>query len=293
MALDRETRAFLRRLRVDLDQMTPQLRARIERALAQLRESVSVTALAMAIARRDQFALHDFAGTLPMRLRPALAVMSRMFATSFAASIKQVASQTRIGKSFSGVNAFAQEAAIRHGATMVAQVTNETRVAIRVVTAQAFAHGIPPREAAQLIKPLIGLTRRQAISAQRVYLRAVADGVGRQAARELAKRAADRLLRRRALLIARTETIKASTGGQMAGWRVAQQRGLLGFRAKKMWIVTEDDRLCPYCRAMDGATTFVGTDFVSVFGQRVSGPPLHPACRCAIGLTFEANRRAA
>lgn len=301
MALSLATRALLRKLRIDADRLAPRVQAEIEQALAQLQASVSTEKLAMAIARRDQFALHDLAGTLPLRLRPALATLSNVFASGFAASIQQVARQaartkagaTTPGMSFAGVNAYAQEAALRSGARLVREVTNETRVAIRTVVSQAFAQGIPPREAAQLIRPLVGLTRRQALSAARVYGDAIADGASRSVARGLAREAAVRLRTRRSRLIARTEIIRASSEGQIAGWRFAQQMGNLGPRAKKIWIVTPDDRLCPYCRAMDGETAFIGADFVGTFGEAVSGPPLHPACRCAIGLTFDLGRKAA
>lgn len=88
----------------------------------------------------------------------------------------------------------------------------------------------------------------------------------------------------RAETIARTETMKASNMGQQLAWDDATEHGLLTGFERKQWITTPDDRLCPVCEPMDGVT--VGMDeMFDVEGAHLEGPPAHPNCRCAIGLT--------
>lgn len=115
--------------------------------------------------------------------------------------------------------------------------------------------------------------------------------MGRVANRHLDRRLTDlviryatRLLTQRAVLIARTEIMTAANDGQRALWRQAAQAGELnlldgqypgdggqgpplhpdcrcteglvegpGGTVVRQWIVTEDERLCPQCEALDGA----------------------------------------
>jgi len=69
---------------------------------------------------------------------------------------------------------------------------------------------------------------------------------------------------RRATLIARTETLRAHNEGRKVFYR---QVGI----TKVRWLIADDERTCPICRALDG----------KVFGiDEVEGPPRHPGCRC-------------
>lgn len=79
-------------------------------------------------------------------------------------------------------------------------------------------------------------------------------------------------------------TIRAQNAGQQAVWRDYQRQGLLPKVARKVWIVTPDDRLdTVICRPMDGKEAFVEDDFDTPAGQ-MPYPPAHPRCRCAMGI---------
>jgi SPP1 gp7 family putative phage head morphogenesis protein len=197
-----------------------------------------------------------------------------------------------MGLKFDMVNPAAVNAARDHAAELVTRVSEETRKSIRSIMTRSFTQGIPTREAAKLIQPLIGLTSRQANAVLRHYADLVRQGLSRATAQRMARLYAQKLRRGRALTIARTETISAASRGQLTAWRVAQTQGRLGSNALKTWIVTPDDRLCRYCRAMGGKTVPLDANFVSQFGA-VIAPPLHPNCRCAIGLAFGSVQRAA
>jgi len=69
---------------------------------------------------------------------------------------------------------------------------------------------------------------------------------------------------RRATLIARTETLRAHNEGRKVFYR---QVGI----TKVKWLIADDSRTCPICRALDGKV--LGID-------EVEGPPRHPGCRC-------------
>lgn len=195
-------------------------------------------------------------------------------------------------------------------AQLVAEVTATTQAAIRDIISTAITEGIPPREAAKLIKSAVGLrsdqvtalsnfrqrlldaeARAQAtgktISVKRgnTFVKVTKNGLSAIERSEMVSRYADRLLRDRALMIARTETMAASVRGQQELWLQAVKKGFLRGTERQIWIVTPDDKLCPICRKMRGKTAPLGGLFDSPNGP-VLGPPLHPNCRCAVGLTI-------
>lgn len=84
----------------------------------------------------------------------------------------------------------------------------------------------------------------------------------------------------RALLIARTESIRAAHAGQRMAWKRAQEKGHISDAAKQVWIMTEDEKACPQCEALDGEETALG----EYFDGDIEMPPAHPRCRCTLGL---------
>lgn len=92
----------------------------------------------------------------------------------------------------------------------------------------------------------------------------------------------------RAERISRTETIWAHNAGTQAAY---EQSGVV--RAKR-WITAFDDRLCEFCRPMDGKIIDVQGDYfqqgsnipgdmggsLTANYDTISHPPLHPNCRC-------------
>lgn len=279
--MTRAEREAVIRLRRMADALEPTLQRQVHRALLALQDAVRLDRLERAIATRDAFALYDFMGTLPVRLQQAVRTLSRAHAQGGVIG-KALLKAAGVNVRFDGANPFAIVEARENAARMVTQVTAETRKAIRTIVSRSFTEGIPPREAAQLIRPLIGLTdaHARAVLARRRDL--IASGVSRATAAKDALRYSSKLLKYRSVLIARTEIMTASNAGEIASWREAQRLGLMG-RADKLWIVTPDDRLCPKCRPMDGIVVPLDAKFPTPFG-RVDGPPMHPNCRCAVGV---------
>jgi len=87
----------------------------------------------------------------------------------------------------------------------------------------------------------------------------------------------------RAEVIARTESIQAANQGQLEAWNQALEDGLIGKHAKKVWVTTPDDKLCPICEALDGEEVGLDEEF-DVEGEGVEAPPAHPNCRCVVAL---------
>lgn len=224
------------------------------------------------------------------------------------------------------VEAWARE----RSATLVREVTEESRRAVRQVVTETIETGEDYGKRAQRIKDAVGLTTRQAqavsnyrdlltrapspravtikVNAYRSGLvsegtdRSKLDGLAdRYRARleaprspervdQLVEAYAERTLKRRAETISRTETIAATTQGQLEYWRQLIGGGVVdGAKARKEWIVTPDDRLCPLCEPMAGVRVGVDESFETNAGT-VDGPPLHPNCRCAVSLVPQEDK---
>lgn len=281
------SKAEIRRLQKQLDRLTPAMRQAVLAALETTRESVTLERLQEAIQRGDEFALRALIAKLPRRLeRAAVTTTKAVIAGGRAAAIS-------VGIQFNATQPAAVAAAEQQAASMVTGVTRETRNAIRTVVVRAFREQITPRDAAKLIKPLIGLSERQSMAVMTRRATLAAKGWTDARIAKDVQAYADKLLRQRATMIARTEIIRASTTGQIAAWQQAQQDGRLSPSLVKTWIVTPDDKLCPVCEPLDGQQTPVTGTFSTDAGL-VLGPPAHPNCRCAIGLTeARAARRVA
>jgi Phage Mu protein F like protein. len=98
-----------------------------------------------------------------------------------------------------------------------------------------------------------------------------------------AEKYADRLLSSRAEAIARTETIAASNEGQRELWLQAVDQGLLTGTEQREWIASP--KSCEACEEMDGETVGLTEEFQLPDGDSVIGPPAHPNCTCAVGLS--------
>ena len=204
-------------------------------------------------------------------------------------------------------NPFAVQVAEASAAELVRGVNRETVAAIRAVISNALRNGGAPRETARLIEKVIGLDGPRATATanfqRALEMRAQAGRSGSALGREraLAPRVpaklrpgdvdrlvdayAKRLLRDRALTIARTETIRAANSGtRLAGEAMAKLPGKTTAEIAFVWIVTPDDRLCPRCVAMEHQIAGYRAAFSEPAGAKVTvpNPPLHPRCRCAI-----------
>lgn len=176
---------------------------------------------------------------------------------------------------FDLTNPLSVKQALDHSNRLVTEIDEQTREGLRAAIARAIQEGKPPLRAAKDIRSSVGLRSDQVLTLQRM-----AEAGASQ--REL-DRAADRKLRERTLLIARTETLWAANEGQRMLWEQGQDAGIIPPNAQREYIVTPDDRLCAICEPLDGKLYGLNEQITTELGS-VDSPPIHPNCRCTMSL---------
>jgi hypothetical protein len=162
-------------------------------------------------------------------------------------------------------------------AQMVTDITKETEANLRHLIAEAIRTGKSPYDAAEEIHHLIGLTAAQGQAATKYRQSLLDAGLSVVNANEKAAEYADELLTLRSETIARSEIMESLNEGQNEAWAQAQEEGLLSENATKEWITTESET-CDECLAYDGKQVVLSDEFED------GDPPLHPNCRCTIGI---------
>lgn len=194
---------------------------------------------------------------------------------------------------------------------LIKNITDDQLLGVRGVLGRAFVEGIPPRRAARHIHGIVGIRqdwaqaplnmaqeiregqaaaatsrRLDAATKQRIRQRIRADTVTEDFINDVTETYRHSLRRRRARDIARTETIRASSAGQQAGFEQAQRRGALPDTARRFWVVTPDDRLRETHAAIPGMNpngVKISEPFDTPMGARMY-PPAGVNCRCSVSL---------
>ena len=306
-AAEPEWRA-LRRLE---ERFGPELRRRIERALAALREA-PLSNLALAyLERGDIQGVIDAMPWLVLGIdldREVKAIL--LLAREAGARIGQRYRVQKAGPAVGrrpgalqvaprpgAVNPAALRATGRQIADLVTGVTDETKAAIRELIERGRREGVTVRETARDIRQLVGLNRPQTVALQNYRAGLEAQGLSPARIERLVAQRTAKGIRYRAEVISRTETLRAANDGTRAEWQQAIADGTLNRDVRQVWVASAD--ACPICRALDGRAVTVGSAFTSSIHTRgpgqaaivtrtVDGPPQHPNCRCAVSLEVEA-----
>lgn len=151
------------------------------------------------------------------------------------------------GFEFKRADPAAKKWAEDHAADLITGIGKTTRDAIETIIVDAFEEGTPVEEIASEIDAFLDDPARSE-------------------------------------MIARTETMRAANAGQEASWNQAVEQGLLPDTSKKEWLTADDDKLCDDCDSLDGQQVDLDDDFESDSGETVETPPLHPNCRCSVGI---------
>lgn len=272
------------------DHLRPAVRRQFLQAVAALRDTVTLDDLIEAVAQgRIGVRLDAKLAGLSAELRAAVATVNRIFDEAQRVATEALDQTYGLQLRFDIVNPRALTAA-RRGARLVREITDTTRQGIQATIARSIRDGIPPAEAARIIRPTIGLTDRQAMTVINYRFSLLEEGADADVVAKAAERYAAKLLRKRSETIARTETIRAGREGRDETWRQAKAEGLLPETAKRRWVITDDDRLCPACEPLGGVEVGLDEGFPQGGGD---GPPLHPNCRCTTVLAIPRRSRAA
>lgn len=190
---------------------------------------------------------------------------------------------------FDLVNPRAVKWAQEKSATLVAaDITPTIQATIRTVIASGIRDGVPVRETARRLRASLGLTPNQWNSVANFQNKLLAKGVTPKLAQERAETFSRKVLRRRAMLIARTETIDAGLQGRTELWDQAADRGLIDKdKVKREWIVTPDDLLdelicAPMPDMPENQNVGLNDMFTTGLGDLVHKPTAHPGCRCDV-----------
>lgn len=163
---------------------------------------------------------------------------------------------------------------------LITRVTTEQREAIRTLLMQVINEGQSSEEFAKVIRPIVGLDKRQAIANMKYYNNVKANLIkenprmktenAEKRAREASLKYAEKQHRYRAQRIAQTEMAFAYNFGADETAEQAYQRGFLG-GFKRIWCSAGGKEVCEDCQNLDGNE--IENDIL---------PPKHPNCRCAV-----------
>jgi len=278
------------------DALAPEFEKRIKTSLDEFRDLVDLRDLLTAIATGDE---EKIMGTIPWKeflsndedLHDAIIEAVKEAGVASKAQLKAMLERTgrdtETYASFSGSDPRVVRYARKRTAFLITEVTESSKEAVRQAIGDLNEGTDDPRSVAQRIQDAVGLDTRRANAVDRYRDALEQAGVPDDRIDRRAEAYRDRLLAQRADTIARTESINAVNAGQQEGWDQAADRGEIDRKtAKKVWIVTPDDRLCPRCEELAGQAVGIDEQFDTDEG-RIDGPGLHPNCRCSMALVLE------
>jgi len=216
---------------------------------------------------------------MSVRAEASRAELIRAFRHAAELAAKAALEQVRVDAVFGGGQEAAAARAATTAAKLVVEITLEQRDLLRGIVAEGLQAGTNPKVVAQEIRHVVGLHERWAKAVLNYRRGLEAQGLPDARVEKLTKTYHDRLVRVRAQTIARTEMLRASNEAQHEAWKAAARAGELDTKTLlRRWIATEDDRTDEICANLDG--TEIAFDDSFSYGE----PPVHPRCRCSIGL---------
>lgn len=273
-----------------LSATTNKIADKLERILiGEIRNSSSVEDAIARVSSRD--ILVDLRELQDELLEPLLNAVQEAAADAIAT----VPSSLQVGIRFDQSDVRAVSWARSRAGQFIVEISEEVRQQIRELVTRAIREQFTVDKLAQYVRSIVGLHSRWARAVDNMYERTLDDllgqgepiGVAETKARSMADKYRLRLIRTRALTIARTEVIAANNAGRYLGWQQAiVQTGIPAGMLRKRWIVGPDGwagiKVCERCRSLSG--TEVGVNDLFPSGRLM--PPLHPNCRCTAILIF-------
>lgn len=279
------TPSQLRALHTIANRMEPEFARNFLVAMRDLQDDVDWDQFVSAVQRGDTGKVQTILNNLPTesRLVGAVDTMRRTFHAGGALATSQ-ARGALDGVSFTLTNPSAIQWAETNSARLVTQVSEETRTMLQRLAARLLRGDATVADTARAIRPLIGLTERDAQAVVNYRAGLAQSGVAPIKIEAAAQRYATRLLRSRAKTIARTEVLNAASAGQQAIWQEAIDTGVVAHAdVEQKWITSAG--ACPkVCEPMNGQTAPLGGLFQTGDGRLIPRPTAHPNCRCGIVL---------
>lgn len=305
------------------DRFGPEVAEKFLEAVDQVRDSVDLADVEAAVRAGDLAQVEAALGVKTLRSRLAeREAMQASFGGTFAATGQASADvlEDALGVAFS-FDARDPRAIIfarSQTATLVTRIDADQRLAIQAIMGRAFSEGLPPRVSARFLHGIMGLrhdwaqapmnlaaelraghaaaaTARRLDAATKAQIRSRigAGTVTDEFVDEVVETYEHALRRRRALDVARTEGLRSANAGQQESFVDAQRQGVLPQTARRLVVVTADDRLRETHAAvpdmnLDGVP--IDEPFDTPFGALMY-PPWEPLCRCGIALLPNPRQR--
>lgn len=257
--------------------------------LMEVREANTVDMAIANISSRD--ILQDLVPLTDELIGPLLRAVEEAARDAIASLPASLGVQIRFDESDIRAVSWAQQRA----GQFIVEISNETRALIKDLVTRAIREQFTVDELARRIRQIIGLHSRWARAVNNMYERTRDDLLGQglslgnaeARATAMANKYRLRLIRTRAMTIARTEVIAAQNAGRFLGWQQTMaQTGVPGGLLRKRWIVGPDGwagiRVCEVCRSLSNVE--VGVNDLFPTGRIM--PPAHPNCRCTAILIF-------
>lgn len=172
-----------------------------------------------------------------------------------------------------------------HAAELVREVNGTSREAVRSILNDGVLRGVHPRKLAQEIQHVVGLTEPHAIAVARRRQAMVAAGLPDARVEALSNRYAERLLKHRAEVIAKHETMTAINRGRYELWAQLDEEGALEPGVQREWLTSADEAVCKICGPANGQKVGMRESYELGGGRSVAHPPAHVGCRCTEALT--------
>jgi hypothetical protein len=247
--------------------------------LRRLRAAVPMDELASVLAAAKEsevFALVDVAAT-----KGVFVGMDDYLIRGAAAGAKGAAEQLGRVATLDPARARLKRWVKEHTGELVKQTVGTSKDAIRTTLREGIAAGRHPRRLAEDVRTSLGLTERDAgaVAKRRATL---LEKLPPERANSLADAYGDKLLKKRAQVIAGNEAHAAVNAGRCELWNQLVEDGALPAGQIQEWDAANDLARCKVCNAMHKQPRPIGTDFEAPDGRKVSAPPLHVSCRCTV-----------
>jgi len=180
-------------------------------------------------------------------------------------------------------NPFSVRWAQSNAAANLEAISTTGQKTVRQAIVRGLEQGTNPSVVAEGIESSIGLTARQEAAAERLFETQRTAGINVKQARKNITGYKRQLKKQRAVMIARTETIKAESQGMKDAWQLADEQGMIPQGTVRIWIALQDDAICPICEDLDEQSAPIRGTFDSIEGP-IEAPPAHPSCRCTLTL---------
>lgn len=276
------------------DQARPEMIEAFMEAVERTKDDMNLTELeqAMEMANADDAINSIPWETFVNELASIGVVFKLVFDRAGEKSISFLPKEIELKASFNTLNPRSLDYIQEHTGKLIVEITEETRLAVRTIINDAFIEGLHPYKSAREIRKIVGLTERQAKAVNNLRKSLIIQKLSDKIIEQRTKAYAKRLLIYRSRNISRTETINAANRGQQALWEQTVEQGLINrVTARRKWITTPDDKLCEWCKSLDGKLVGLEEEFKSnaISGKSYTSlvPTLHPQCRCAVGLVFQ------